>query len=225
MYEKLKNMLRKTKMLYIVEDKLDEDYHLIPFKVICDHISLSDIEKGWETYLKVNPNIILIHVMIEYKRVIDFIQQVRLANPRAAIIVLTANELLSKFSVIEEDIQKLLTYPISGELFITSLENSIEYENFYYYVNNTLLFDPFQSSFFTKDKQISLTNKEAKLLTLLIKNKERIVTYSEIENYVWEDEAMNLNTLTSIVGNIRKKANLNDIIVNYSRQGYQIGKL
>lgn len=212
-------------MLYIVEDKLDEDYHLIPFKVICDHISLSDIEKGWETYLKVNPNIILIHVMIEYKRVIDFIQQVRLANPRAAIIVLTANELLSKFSVIEEDIQKLLTYPISGELFITSLENSIEYENFYYYVNNTLLFDPFQSSFFTKDKQISLTNKEAKLLTLLIKNKERIVTYSEIENYVWEDEAMNLNTLTSIVGNIRKKANLNDIIVNYSRQGYQIGKL
>lgn len=225
MYEKLKNVLRNTDMLYIVEDRLDEDYHLMPFRIICDHMRLSDFEKAWDTYLDVKPNIILIHVMVDYQNVIEFIEKLRKINNKSTVIVLTSKELVNKLEKIEKLVQKLLTYPIGADELIYSLEHSVYYEGLYYYVTKTLMFDPSRSALFMKDQQINLTKKEVRLLTLLIQNKERIVTYSEIEHYVWGDEGMNLNTLTSIVRNIRKKADLNDIIVNYSRQGYQVGKV
>ena len=112
------------------------------------------------------------------------------------------------------DIQKLLIHPMSFEELIRSLESSIDYDNLYYYINNTLLFEPNKSSLVIEDRHIGLTKKETKLLMVLLQNRHRIVSYVEIENYVWPNESMSRNSLTSIVRNIRKKAELDNLNIN-----------
>ena len=75
MYEKLKNALRTVNMLYVIEEKWDEDYHLMPFRLICDHISLSDLEKAWEMYLSAKPSIVLVHAMMDNHIATEFIKR------------------------------------------------------------------------------------------------------------------------------------------------------
>ncbi|WP_455757517.1 winged helix-turn-helix domain-containing protein [Sulfurimonas sp.] len=223
MFEKLKNTLRTVDMLYVIEEKWDDDYHLMPFRLICDHISLSDLEKAWEMYLLSKPSIVLIHAMIDNSVATEFIKKIRYVNSKCTIIVLTSNKLKEKFSAdLNGDIQKLIVHPIGFENLIISLESSIDYDNLYYYINDTLLFEPNSSSLVLEDKRISLTKKETQLLMILLQNRHRIVSYVEIENYVWQNESMSRNTLTSIVRNIRKKSQLKDLIKNFSGQGYQI---
>ena len=213
-------------MLYVIEESWEDDYHLMPFRLICEHISLSDFEKAMEVYMKIRPSIILVHVLAETRKVTEFIKNIRRLNSKCTIIVLTSEALQDELNdILGDDIQKLLAHPITFEELVVTMENVIDYDNLYYYITKTLLFEPNKSSLVLEEKHIKLTPKETKLLSLLLQNRDRIVSYAEIENYVWKDKSMSRNTLTSIVGNIRKKSGLAEIIKNYSDQGYQIGEL
>lgn len=225
MHEKLKSALRAMNMLYIIEDNLDEDYHLMPFRLICEHIILSDFEEALEKYRTVKPGVILIHVMINAKMAIQLVQTIKKSNPKCSVIVLTTQELQENINTeLDNHIKKLITLPINSEEMILALENSIDYDNLFYYINENILFEPSNSSLIIENSYINLTQKETDLLLLLVKHKDRIVNYFEIDQYVWTNSSMNRNTLTSIVRNIRKKAKHENIIVNHSGQGYKIGK-
>jgi DNA-binding response OmpR family regulator len=72
-----------------------------------------------------------------------------------------------------------------------------------------------------KQQEIKLTKKEIVFLELLFKNLNRIVTYEEIEEYVWEDSIMTENSIRSLVKNLRKKLPVN-LIENLSGMGYKL---
>ena len=65
----------------------------------------------------------------------------------------------------------------------------------------------------TKSK---LFNRRAVVL-----NKDKVVSYQEIEQYVWEDEYMSLNSLRTTIGFLRKKIPFN-CIKNISNMGYKL---
>ena len=60
-------------------------------------------------------------------------------------------------------------------------------------------------------------------MNLLIGNKDRVITYDEIENYVWKDfdEVMTSMALRTIIKNLRRKTPI-DFLENISGQGYRI---
>lgn len=95
--------------------------------------------------------------------------------------------------------------------------------NTLYFIDETTRYEPFNSSFVHTNKHTTkLTTKENKLLTYLFENKDKIVSYDEIEDYIWGDMELHRNTLTSMISNIKKKAKNRMFIKNYSNQGYKI---
>jgi DNA-binding response OmpR family regulator len=69
---------------------------------------------------------------------------------------------------------------------------------------------------------IELTNKERKLLELLFSHKNRIFTYDEIFDFVWDyEEISSINSLKNMVKRLRKKLP-KDTILNIFNEGYKI---
>ncbi len=58
-------------------------------------------------------------------------------------------------------------------------------------------------------------------IELLISNQNRVVTYEELQEYVWGDDVMTDSALRSLVRNLRKKLPT-DVIFNLSGVGYRL---
>ena len=71
-------------------------------------------------------------------------------------------------------------------------------------LDENCFFDTFNSSLKYNDELIKLRAKEIDLLQLLIKNKNRFVTYEEIENHVWQDSVMTKDALKTLIKNIKQ---------------------
>ncbi|HHD81262.1 MAG TPA: DNA-binding response regulator, partial [Campylobacterales bacterium] len=82
-------------------------------------------------------------------------------------------------------------------------------------------FDTFNHTLLKGDKVIPLTESQYKLLDILIKNRERIVSYKEIENFVWADKVMSSDALRSLIRDVRKLVG-KEKIENISKCGYRI---
>lgn len=68
---------------------------------------------------------------------------------------------------------------------------------------------------------IKLTKKEILFLELLFRNSFRIVSYDELENYVWKDSVMTESSVRSLVKNLRRKLPI-ELIENLSGIGYKL---
>lgn len=90
---------------------------------------------------------------------------------------------------------------------IVQLKDNFIYDNY----NNTLL----------KNKQIiSLSKKENMFLNYVIDNKDRAVSYDEINNNLWKGD-MTHNALRSVVKEVRRKT-YKELIRNISGVGYRV---
>lgn len=70
--------------------------------------------------------------------------------------------------------------------------------------------DEYQYSFvehvlYDKGEKVVLAKKEILFLELFIQNLHRVVTYEEMETYVWEGEITNLDNIRALVKRLRKK--------------------
>lgn len=66
----------------------------------------------------------------------------------------------------------------------------------------------FQSStIILNDEEIRLTKKERLLFNLFINRKDKIVTYQEIENSVWEGDYVSSESIRSLIRRVRKILN------------------
>ena len=83
------------------------------------------------------------------------------------------------------------------------------------------LYDTFNCTLSHEGKIVALTTSQIQLLNLLIKNKNRAVTYVEIENHIWHDKVMSEAALRSLVYDTRGVIT-KETIENVSRTGYKI---
>ena len=83
------------------------------------------------------------------------------------------------------------------------------------------LYDTFNSILSCEGKVVALTTSQIQFLNLLIKNKNRAVTYLEIENHIWHNKVMSEAALRSLVYDIRRLIS-KEVIENVSRMGYKI---
>lgn len=97
------------------------------------------------------------------------------------------------------------------------LNNKISFERgFYFDINKELLF--------IDRKIIDLTKMETKLIVLLVRHINKLVTYEEISHDIWKKKNYSIFSLRNIVKNIRAKT-YDSFIKNKSNRGYVINPL
>ena len=185
-----------------------------------------DGEEGYELYKKYHPDIILTDINMPKLDGMSLAKKIRKEDKNTKIIISTAfsdkNYLLD---AIELNLERYIIKPLNSRNLMPALSKAVKAleieKDFKIYLDDTFYFDNNCSLFYYEDRVIELNKKELLFLKLLVLNKNRVVSYEEIEQQVWDSEYMSLNSLRTTIGFLRKKIPFN-CIKNISNMGYKL---
>ncbi|WP_294961319.1 response regulator transcription factor [Sulfurimonas sp.] len=186
----------------------------------------SNGQEAFEIYKDKKPDIILSDIHMPILNGIEFIKKVRAENKKVPVVMITAHtdkEYL--LDAVELHMEKYIVKPLILEDLLNTLEkcvalidvNMIEVLK----VDKDYIYDYDKKELLYKENHIILNKKEMCFFEVLISNQNRIVTYEELQEYVWGDDVMTDSALRSLVRNLRKKIPT-DIIFNLSGVGYRL---
>jgi two-component system, OmpR family, response regulator VanR len=185
-----------------------------------------DGEEGYSLYKKYHPDIILTDIKMPKLDGISLAKKIREKDKTTKIIISTAfSEKNYLLDAIELNLEKYIIKPLTSRNLMPALTKAVEglekQKDFKIFLSEDFYFDNNTSLFYYQEKVIDFTKKELQFLKLLTLNKDRVVSYEEIEQNIWEEEYMSLNSLRTSIGFIRKKIPFN-CIKNISNMGYKL---
>ncbi|QKJ21531.1 response regulator transcription factor [Poseidonibacter lekithochrous] len=185
-----------------------------------------DGQEGYELYKKYHPDIILTDINMPRLDGLSLAKKIRQTDQTTKIIISTAfSDKDYLLEAIELNLEKYIIKPLTSRNLIPALTKAataLEIEkDFKINLDDNFYFDNKTSLFYLQNEEMDLTKKELLFLKLLVTNKNRVVSYEEIEQFVWEDEYMSLNSLRTTIGFLRKKIPFN-CIKNISNMGYKL---
>ncbi len=230
MQKNQKNIEFQTKnlsLLYIEDEKFIRENAVLfledQFKIIYE---AEDAIKGFEIYNTQKPDIIITDISMPCMSGLELCEKIRLIDQKTPIIITTAHaDTHYLLKAVELNLVKYLIKPIEEDQLQEAISLCCEKLS----SNNSNIvkiigeysFDTFNKALFNNDALIKLTKNELLLLDILIKNKHRIVSYEEIEYFIWYDKVMSSDALKSVVRSVRSKID-KSVIENFSKQGYKI---
>jgi DNA-binding response OmpR family regulator len=223
----LKKYYKNIKILYVEDDEIAREngieYLENYFELIYD---ASDAIKALQLYEKYKPDIIITDIQMPKLNGLEFVKRIRQKDKKTQVIIITAfsdKDYLLK--AIELGLVKYLVKPVREKEFEEALFlciNALEKdETNIIQLDEITFFDTFNKNLISSNEIVKLRAKELNFLELLIKNKNRYVSYEEIENYVWNDSVMTKDALKTLVKNIKTKIP-KDLILNLTNSGYKI---
>lgn len=139
---------------------------------------------------------------------IEFIKKIRLDDSKTRVIIASAHtDLEYMLEAAQLHLIKYIVKPITEEKLMESLFDFVKShtKNQIFNLDVNVIFDYSKSIIKDQDNELQLTKKENHFLKLLL-SKNRIITYEEIENQIWDDEfIMTQNALRLFIKNLRKK--------------------
>ena len=223
----LKNINKNIKILYVEDDEIARENGVEYLQNFFEQIyESSDAIKALQLYEKYQPDIIITDIQMPKLNGLEFVKKIRQKDKKTQIIIITAfcdRDYLLK--AIELGLVKYLVKPVKEKEFEEALflcVNSLQEDNSNIVkLDENSYFDTFNKNLVIKDEIIKLRAKEILFLELLIKNKNRYVSYEEIENYVWDESVMTKDALKTLVKNLKTKIP-KDLILNLTNSGYKI---
>jgi DNA-binding response OmpR family regulator len=183
-------------------------------------------EEGLALYYDKKPDIIFTDIMMPLMDGIELVKTIRKEDSKTPIIMVTAHtdkEYL--LSAVELHLEQYIVKPINLKDLKTSLEKCLTVISEHHSVQRELpdgyCYDFDHKTLTYKEKEIKLTKREIAFFELLLQNKNRIVTYDELQNNIWEDDVMTDAALKSLIRNIRHKFP-KGYIKNLSGIGYRL---
>ena len=217
----------KVKILYVEDDDITRENAIEYLENY--FVNIYEAKDGLDALKKfeqINPDIIITDIQMPKIDGLAFVKNIRAKNKEVQIIVITAyNHKEYLLKAIELQLVKYLMKPIKENEFKDALEVCIDNlknsKTNIIKLNEVAIFDKYNHSLVVNNELIKLRIKEIDLLTLLLNNKDRYVTYEEIENYVWKDFPMTKDALKTLVKYLKQKIS-KDIISNHNGVGYKI---
>ncbi len=213
------------------EDALRENYVRYLKRHFRNVYEAEDGEKAYKIYKEKKPHILIIDINIPKINGLELLRKIREYDHTTKAIMLTAqsgnNDLLEAVSL---KLTKYLIKPVTRDELKGALNLAVDELSNFDVLSKKILFlkDQFSWDYnsrelFQNNEPIILTNKERKILSLILSNISKTFTYDEIIYYVWADDndEDKSDALKTIIKNLRKKLPY-DTIVNVYGSGYKI---
>ena len=183
----------------------------------------SNGEEGYELYYEHKPNIIISDIEMPLKNGIEMISNIRKDDLSTIVIMLTAyssEEYL--LSLINLNINHYILKPVNSEnllngiikAFGDKLENKIKFTDEVY-------FNMKKRELYYNEELIVLRKRDKDFLLLLHENRNRVLSYETIEEYIWKDRSMSMSALKTFIKELRQRLPI-DLIVNVPQEGYKL---
>jgi len=218
---------KKYTILYIEDDEGVRSINSRFLNRMFDELyEAKDGQEGYELYEKYHPDIILTDIKMPRLDGISLAKKIRQHDNTTKIIISTAfSDKKYLMDSIELNLEKYIVKPITSRNLMPVLTKTVQNleseKDFIVNLDDNFHFDNNTSLFYLNDKVLDFNKKELLFLKLLVLNKNRVVSYEEIEQKVWDSEYMSLNSLRTTIGFIRKKIPFN-CIKNISNMGYKL---
>lgn len=227
--QEINEILNSLTIAYIEDEKNIRENMSKTLNLLCKNcIEFQSAEELLNYYEKNSVHIIITDINLPNMNGIELIKKIREKDEKIPIILLTAYiETQYLFDAIKYKVVEYLPKPIDYETLIQALlkatKDLINNGNYMIKINEKLFFNVLNKELLTIDKEkIPLTPKELKLLNLFIKNKNKIVTYEEIKNQIWENSyEVTESAFKNLINKLRNKIS-KDSIVNISKIGYRL---
>jgi len=228
-YYLMQNKFKHLTILYVEDDEIIRKQALMYLEKLCKKVwGAKDGLEALEYYEDYTPDIIISDIKMPRLSGLDMAKKIRQVDKKTPIILATAfTETDYLLKAVELQLIKYLVKPITSVKLLEALTMADKYLNHdkqsIINIGKDAIYDILNQTLVIKGSIIKLTRHELQLLELLAKNQPRAVTYQEIENYVWQDAGMSIDTLRSLMRSLRHK--LKDIhIENISGIGYKLIK-
>ncbi|UTJ06544.1 response regulator transcription factor [Arcobacter roscoffensis] len=224
----MQNMDTKNiKVLFVEDDDIARQNGVEYLENYFDFVyEASNALEALKIFEKEQAHIIITDIQMPKLNGLEFVQKIRQKDKKVQVIVISAfcdKDYL--FKAIELQLVKYLVKPVDDKKFDEALSLCVsalkEDSSNIIKLDEHFSFDMFNLTLFKNDELVKLRAKELDFLSLLLKNKNRYVTHSEIENYVWRDDAMSKDALKTLVKNLKTKIP-KELISNQWGVGYKI---
>lgn len=217
----------KYKLLYVEDNattRLFTSMFLKPhFREI---VEAKNGAEGLKIYQENKPDVIITDIEMPKMNGLEFCKKIRESDKDTPVIITTAHTSVEYLlEAVSLNLIKYLGKPLNEDELLEALESCFERlesrNPSVVQITEDIYYDAFNHSLSTKDKIIHITASESLLLDILIKNSNRVVSYIELENFVWADTYMTKDSLRSLVRKLRISVG-KKVIENVSKTGYRI---
>jgi DNA-binding response OmpR family regulator len=180
--------------------------------------------EAYNLYETNKPDLIITDIKMPNETGIDLIKKIRKIDSKVRVIITSAHtDLNYMLDATELHLVKYIVKPLTDANLFEALAAFIKsYDTARVYnLCEAWLFDESKSLVQAPNEEFKLTKKENQFLKLLIQ-KNRIITYEEMENIIWnEDSVMTPNAMRLFIKNFRKKLPDN-ALKNIQGTGYRL---
>lgn len=209
MDSELIDYLRTKSILYVEDDSTVmnsvKGYLNIIFKEV--HTAIDGLI-AYDIFLEKRPDILLTDIDMPNLNGIDLTKKIRENDTTTPIIIMTAHKNPDYLlEAVELNLTKYILKPFDGDELLVAMKkifNSSKDDSLLL-IKDNCFYDKGNKSIEIDEKSEHLTEKESRLLELLLKAKGNLVSYEEIETTIWYDTYMTQETLRALVKNLRKK--------------------
>ncbi len=189
-------------------------------------IEAKDGLEAYEIYKNQKIDILFTDILMPNMDGLELVKKIRSEDKDLPIVITTAHtDTDYLLGAVELHLEQYIVKPVNLKDLKQSLEKCVNTINQHVSIVKDLpdgfSYDFDNKTLTCKGELVKLTKKEVVFFELLLKNSHRVVTYSEIENTVWDGEFVSDLALKSLVRNLRNKFS-KKYLKNYSGIGYKL---
>ena len=219
--------LKPLTLLYVEDEPLIRQNALEYLRRYCNTVlEAQDGKEALQVYEAHNPDIIITDIKMPRLDGLAMATRIRQEDKKTPIIMTTAytdTEYLLK--AVELQLVKYIVKPVTADKLTEALclacESLEDGEKSIIHLNKYTQYDTLNQTLLVENTLIKLTHNEILLFDFMVKNRQRAITYQEIENLIWAYEGMSMDALRSLVRGLRKKLD-GEFIENVSGVGYRL---
>ena len=224
-------------LLYIEDDLDIQSIYITQLEELIDTIICADDgQKGYESYLRHKPDIILLDIHMPKLDGISLAKKIREVDNKVKIIITSSYADQDKLlAAIELSLVKYILKPIDPKILqetILKAKKEIELEQKkeeqkLFLLDEDMIWNATDKKLFLSKEEVKLTKNERRLLTLISTSPNKVYTFFEIFDYLSMDDfykEYDANQIRALVKLLRKKIPKN-AIVNVYGEGYRFNPI